>query len=393
MGPPIRHCRVCFDSAIGYNYNGQQLTCKSCRMFFFRNAHKRMLYKCTRSPENNSSTTQNTHEKTGHCPLTVTNRKECPKCRLEKCFSIGMTPPTESTLEKQKTSKTLLPLYRKIELFPQTLHQQHYYCPTKLGTYEAHCIDHVNRSFTFFLNEWSLKRKRKDYHQTKDPLSSSCEKEEKPSVLNNPLVFLLVHLRQLVAYLNSLPLFRSVVEKPEDRLAVAQAVAYDFSALRYAFTFDPQSISFEVIEDVTLESTVSVQEDDLKRVVPEEQELKDNIVFVERLHRKLGADETVRNLLSSILVARAISEVSRSEYSRYLYAANCYLLRRYLEVGVGHCGMSSRSFCSQNEAPDARYRALMALTHIEITPTRVNYYRWVGGCDQAPVEAVLRQLK
>ena len=209
-----------------------------------------------------------------------------------------MTPPTESTLEKQKTSKTLLPLYRKIELFPQTLHQQHYYCPTKLGTYEAHCIDHVNRSFTFFLNEWSLKRKRKDYHQTKDPLSSSCEKEEKPSVLNNPLVFLLVHLRQLVAYLNSLPLFRSVVEKPEDRLAVAQAVAYDFSALRYAFTFDPQSISFEVIEDVTLESTVSVQEDDLKRVVPEEQELKDNIVFVEKLHRKLGADETVRNLVS-----------------------------------------------------------------------------------------------
>ncbi|KAH9402700.1 hypothetical protein TYRP_015450 [Tyrophagus putrescentiae] len=354
MGPPIRHCRVCFDSAIGYNYNGQQLTCKSCRMFFYRNAHKRELYKCTGS----QNVTTNTHAEIGHCPLTVTKRKECPKCRLEKCFSIGMTPPlTEqsSTLEKEKTSKTLLPLYRKIELFPQTLHQQHYNYPTKLGTYEAHCIEH-------------------------------------PSVLNNPLVFLLVHLRQLVAYLNSLPLFRSVVEKPEDRRAVAQAVAYDFSALRYAFTFDPQSISFEVIEDVTLESTVSVQEDDLKRVVPEEQELKDNIVFVEKLHRKLGADETVRNLLSSILVARAISEVSRSEYSRYLYAANCYLLRRYLEV-VGHCGMSSRNFGCQNEAPDARYRALMALTHIEITPTRVNYYRWVGGCDQAPVEAVLRQLK
>ena len=95
-----------------------------------------------------------------------------------------MTLPTEqsSTLEKEKTSKTLLPLYRKIELFPQTPHQQHYnYYPTKLGTYEAHCIEHVNRSFTFFLNEWSLKRKQKDFHQTKDPLSSSCEKEEKPS--------------------------------------------------------------------------------------------------------------------------------------------------------------------------------------------------------------------
>ena len=210
-----------------------------------------------------------------------------------------MTLPTEqsSTLEKEKTSKTLLPLYRKIELFPQTPHQQHYnYYPTKLGTYEAHCIEHVNRSFTFFLNEWSLKRKQN--HQNKKLPSLSEEEEEKPSVLNNPLVFLLVHLRQLVAYLNSLPLFRSVVEKPEDRRAVAQAVAYDFSALRYAFTFDPQNVSFEVIEDVTLESTVSVQEDDLKRVVPEERELADNIAFVERLHRKLGADETVRNLVN-----------------------------------------------------------------------------------------------
>lgn len=66
-------CMVCGDRALGYNFNA--VTCESCKAFFRRNALSNKELTC---PFNDK------------CVITVVTRRFCQRCRLEKCFSIGM---------------------------------------------------------------------------------------------------------------------------------------------------------------------------------------------------------------------------------------------------------------------------------------------------------------
>lgn len=64
-------CLVCGDKALGYNFNA--VSCESCKAFFRRNAHKVIRGRCE-----------------GRCDITVESRSFCKKCRLAKCFTVGM---------------------------------------------------------------------------------------------------------------------------------------------------------------------------------------------------------------------------------------------------------------------------------------------------------------
>ncbi|XP_076042829.1 nuclear hormone receptor HR96-like [Oratosquilla oratoria] len=66
-------CGVCGDRALGYNFNA--ITCESCKAFFRRNALKKKEFRC---PFQES------------CKVDVVTRRFCQKCRLRKCFEIGM---------------------------------------------------------------------------------------------------------------------------------------------------------------------------------------------------------------------------------------------------------------------------------------------------------------
>lgn len=66
-------CQVCGDKALGYNFNA--VTCESCKAFFRRNALNKKEFTC---PFNQN------------CDITVVTRRFCQRCRLGKCFSIGM---------------------------------------------------------------------------------------------------------------------------------------------------------------------------------------------------------------------------------------------------------------------------------------------------------------
>ncbi|XP_033324953.1 nuclear hormone receptor HR96 [Megalopta genalis] len=66
-------CGVCGDRALGYNFNA--VSCESCKAFFRRNALKNKDFRCP-FKEN--------------CDITPVTRRFCQKCRLDKCFSIGM---------------------------------------------------------------------------------------------------------------------------------------------------------------------------------------------------------------------------------------------------------------------------------------------------------------
>uniref|UniRef100_A0A1B0DDF0 Uncharacterized protein n=1 Tax=Phlebotomus papatasi TaxID=29031 RepID=A0A1B0DDF0_PHLPP len=66
-------CSVCGDKALGYNFNA--ITCESCKAFFRRNALATKPLTCPFSEQ---------------CEITVVTRRFCQRCRLEKCFAIGM---------------------------------------------------------------------------------------------------------------------------------------------------------------------------------------------------------------------------------------------------------------------------------------------------------------
>ncbi|XP_058464455.1 nuclear hormone receptor HR96 [Malaya genurostris] len=75
MGPGgvSKVCSVCGDKALGYNFNA--MTCESCKAFFRRNALSTKGFTCPFSES---------------CEITVITRRFCQKCRLDKCFQIGM---------------------------------------------------------------------------------------------------------------------------------------------------------------------------------------------------------------------------------------------------------------------------------------------------------------
>ncbi|OAF69268.1 1,25-dihydroxyvitamin D3 receptor [Intoshia linei] len=72
-------CGVCGDRALGYNFDA--ISCESCKAFFRRNAPKGLeSFKCA-----NQDVTQ-----ADKCNMDIFNRRFCKRCRLKKCFSIGM---------------------------------------------------------------------------------------------------------------------------------------------------------------------------------------------------------------------------------------------------------------------------------------------------------------
>lgn len=65
--------QVCSDRALGFNFNA--ISCESCKAFFRRNATSSKKFSC---PFSNV------------CEITVITRRFCQRCRLEKCFKVGM---------------------------------------------------------------------------------------------------------------------------------------------------------------------------------------------------------------------------------------------------------------------------------------------------------------
>ncbi|KAE8287892.1 Androgen receptor Dihydrotestosterone receptor Nuclear receptor subfamily 3 group C member 4 [Larimichthys crocea] len=72
--PPQRMCLICSDEASGCHYGA--LTCGSCKVFFKRAAEGKQKYLCASKND---------------CTIDKLRRKNCPSCRLRKCFEAGMT--------------------------------------------------------------------------------------------------------------------------------------------------------------------------------------------------------------------------------------------------------------------------------------------------------------
>ncbi|XP_062379948.1 progesterone receptor-like isoform X2 [Sardina pilchardus] len=69
-----RACQICGDVASGCHYGA--LTCGSCKVFFKRAAEGKQNFLCASRND---------------CTIDKLRRKNCPSCRLKRCFGSGMT--------------------------------------------------------------------------------------------------------------------------------------------------------------------------------------------------------------------------------------------------------------------------------------------------------------
>ncbi|XP_056005524.1 nuclear hormone receptor HR96-like isoform X30 [Ostrea edulis] len=93
-----KYCGVCGDRALGYNFDA--ISCESCKAFFRRNAPKGLEYfKCPYEEK---------------CKMDVSNRRFCKRCRLRKCFEIGMRKEYILTEEEKIRKRQRIEENRKV---------------------------------------------------------------------------------------------------------------------------------------------------------------------------------------------------------------------------------------------------------------------------------------
>ncbi|CAG2100062.1 unnamed protein product [Medioppia subpectinata] len=81
-------CWICGDKASGFHFDA--MSCESCKSFFRRNALKTICYLG------------------GNCKIDVLNRTFCKRCRLEKCFEVGMKTKYIYSEEQKAMRKALI---------------------------------------------------------------------------------------------------------------------------------------------------------------------------------------------------------------------------------------------------------------------------------------------
>ncbi|CAG2101271.1 unnamed protein product [Medioppia subpectinata] len=91
-----KKCLVCGDKALGKNFDA--LSCESCKAFFRRTALKNIELRC---------------EFSDSCKIDVYTRRFCMKCRLRKCFEIGMKKEWILTSDAKKERKQKIELNKK----------------------------------------------------------------------------------------------------------------------------------------------------------------------------------------------------------------------------------------------------------------------------------------
>ena len=140
-------CVVCGAAANGYNFDA--ISCESCKAFFRRNAFRQLSQ--LRCPSD------------GQCVINVLTRKKCKRCRIIKCFSVGMRRDWIMTDGEKRAKK------RKCEtaVYESNDRSQHQNVPVRRRRRRRQTTNQSNSSRTIQM------RAEKSYYKQSSPIETS----------------------------------------------------------------------------------------------------------------------------------------------------------------------------------------------------------------------------
>ncbi|BFY96996.1 hypothetical protein BsWGS_00036 [Bradybaena similaris] len=305
-----KYCGVCGDRALGYNFDA--ISCESCKAFFRRNAPKGLEYfKCPYEEK---------------CKMDVSNRRFCKRCRLRKCFEIGMRKEYILTdeekmrkrqrIEENRHKTTGKPLDCKFREVDKTKMQQ----SMDISSSAAPRLRVLEPEEEMAINEIVSA-----YHQSLEICVESEVSRNQPSMIE--LVNIAeISVRRVIDMSKKIKSFKALSQS--DQISLLKGGSIELLIIRSVITFDSDKMQFLDPYD---KEKYAMTTDQLK--MGQGTGLFDeHMRFVKSLAVDLQADETVLILLLMIaLYSPDRPQIVDKHYVAEEQERYALLLLRYLE--------------------------------------------------------------
>lgn len=318
-GRPRKHkdnktCGVCGDKALGYNFDA--ISCESCKAFFRRNAHKGVDYfKCPYDER---------------CRMDQSNRRFCKRCRLKKCFEIGMRKEYILTEEEKMIKRRKIEENRSRKMSANSEDSsfclfQDQQCLLKVGEVssqtKALSIDD-NRIIEELVIAY---RKSLEIQMDRDiPRSQASGFEDLVNIAE-------LSIRRVIAMAKQIQVFKAL--RQSDQIHLLKGGSIELLILRSVITFDKERQHF--LDPLDQEETKAMSVEQLQRAENGTGLFEEHMKFVRSLAISLQADETTLILLlcislfspdrGSLVDQKFISE----QQERYSMLLEKYLQSKY----------------------------------------------------------------
>ncbi|KAI2797982.1 zinc ion binding [Blomia tropicalis] len=301
-----KKCRVCGDKATCLNFNG--LSCETCKIFFRRNAAQPDKLRCKRN---------------GNCPIDYYTRKCCPKCRLDKCFSIGMRLRfvrsrrnsmliDNERVDEMKKKGSNWNRHQTELINKRTESSQKECSPTILNEYDCQLLNEIELAANSFVDEQSL------------PIVDAISNLHLISIK-----LLQLYSVPILKYCQSISAFNML--QASDKLLVYNSIYFKLLSIRFAFNYNLENDCFPILENATNSQSTLVM---YKNILTESNRIDTLMVsknLIQTLKFEMDNDPMIRDLLITQILFKPIVNLSCADYFRYHYCVYRHLLVKYLE--------------------------------------------------------------
>ncbi|KAL8610107.1 hypothetical protein ACOMHN_024573 [Nucella lapillus] len=317
-----KYCGVCGDRALGYNFDA--ISCESCKAFFRRNAPKGLDYfKCPYDDK---------------CKMDVSNRRFCKRCRLRKCFEIGMRKEYILTEDEKMRKRmrieenrcrlkqpTPTSVDRRFRDFDKTKMQISDITSSqvRLRTLEPEEDAAINEVVSA-------------YHQSLEICVESDISREKPSMID-VVNIAEISVRRVIDMSKKIKSFKSLTQA--DQIGLLKGGSIELLIIRSVITFDKDKQQFldpydkEKYAMTTDQLKIATDSASAAAMEMGSKDLfEDHMKFVKSLALDLHADETVLILLLMIaLYSPDRPSITDKHYIAEEQERYALLLLRYLQ--------------------------------------------------------------
>ncbi|CAG2112390.1 unnamed protein product, partial [Medioppia subpectinata] len=330
---------VCGDRAVGYNFDA--LTCESCRSFFRRNYTRIEDFECFFGD---------------NCEINRLTRKFCKRCRLNRCFTVGMRNKTIVTKSGRLLS---LKQSKNIDFSEDLLYKSSNALISSKRNDNK--IPSIFRGFIFNLNDNEIKVLKELFSSVavvRDPPTKTIAYEtvcvsDAIQVLQNGADLNFPRIVKMSANING---FKELCE--DDKIALLKTACPQLMLLQsiFHFDFEGQLWTLPIDEEKTtlLRTTVVLFNPNLPNLVH-----RDNIILQQQTYMYLL--QRPDNLTSYVCGDRAVVkypdvlyigynfDVPTCEPCRSFFRRNAPYVEQYVCVFGNNCNISrlTRKFCKK----------------------------------------------